>query len=240
MSKAILHVRPWHRFAVLEVGTNRPGKIAPIGRLIRPRVAVITCVVRQHVTGFRDTDETAAEKASLLAGLAPGGVAVINGDDPRVAAMKPPPGCSTLSYGRGESCQCRVVSSRGRWPQRFSLSLRYEGANTTVRTQLLGTHWETSIAAAVAGALACGLRPAQIATAVTGIAPTPGRMQPVDLGRGATLIRDEFNGSFVTLEKALEFLRDARCQRRVLVVSDISDLDNRPARKRALLLLSLA
>jgi UDP-N-acetylmuramoyl-tripeptide--D-alanyl-D-alanine ligase len=95
---------------------------------------------------------------------------------------------------------------------------------------------ERSIVAAVAAGVACGQAPAELAKAMSGLPPTVGRMQPVDLGEGATLVRDDINGSFVTLKKALEFLSEARCERRIFIGSDITDLDKRPARRRAMLL----
>lgn len=236
LAKTILRVRPWHRFAVLEIGTYEPGVLGPAARLVRPDVAVVVCVERQHLMGFNDLDEIAVEKAQLLNGLRPGGVAVLNRDDPAVARMEPPEGCSTLWFGRDELADCRVVSNSSQWPDRLSLELQCRGERTVVDTELVGAHWERSIAAAVAAGVACGQPPSGIAEAISGLPPTVGRMQPVDLGDGATLVRDDINASFVTLEKALSFLSEARCERRVFIGSDITDLDNRPSRRRAMLL----
>ena len=182
LSKTILRVRPWHRYAVLEVGTGGPGAIGPATRLVRPQVAVVTCVERQHLLGFRNLEEIAVEKATLLEGLQFGGIAVLNRDDPRVAAMEPPAGRSTLWFGRGEACDCRVISSDARWPERLTVRLQYAGEKMTVETGLLGSHWERSIAAAVAAGIACGLAPSEISAGISGLEPTLGRMQPIDLG----------------------------------------------------------
>ena len=236
LAKTILRVRPWHRFAVIEVGTGGPGAVGPSSRLVRPDVAVVLCVERQHLMGFDSLDEIAVEKAQLLTGLRSGGVAVLNRDDSRVAAMEPPEGCSTLWFGRGEATDCRVLSNSSQWPDRLSLELQCQGERLVVETELLGAHWERSIVAAVAAGVACGQAPVKIAQAMSGLPPTLGRMQPVDLGDGATLVRDDINGSFVTLEKALGFLSEARCDRRIFIGSDITDLDNRSSRRRATLL----
>jgi UDP-N-acetylmuramoyl-tripeptide--D-alanyl-D-alanine ligase len=236
LSRTILQVRPWHRFAVLEVGTGGPGSVGPSAQLVRPDIAVITCVERQHLMGFNDLEEIATEKAMLLTGLRPGGIAVLNRDDSRVVQMKPPAGCSILWFGQNESADCCILSSASQWPDRLTLGLDCHGEKLTVDTELLGGHWERSIAAAVAAGIACGVPAAEICSAISGLTPTVGRMQPLDLGQGVTMVRDDINGSFVTLEKALEFLRSARCERRVFVGSDITDLDNRPARRRAQLL----
>lgn len=240
LAKTILRVRPWHRYAVIEVGTGGPGAVGPSSRLVRPDVAVVLCVERQHLLGFDSLDEIAVEKAQLLTGLRPSGVAVLNRDDSRVAAMEPPEGCSTLWFGRGEGADCRVTANSSQWPDRLTLELQCLGERVVVDTDLVGAHWERSIVAAVAAGVACGQAPEYIAQAMSGLPPTLGRMQPVDLGEGAILVRDDINASFVTLEKALSFLREARCERRVFIGSDITDLDNRPSRRRAMLLGEMA
>ncbi|MDR9486249.1 MAG: UDP-N-acetylmuramoyl-tripeptide--D-alanyl-D-alanine ligase [Sediminimonas sp.] len=67
-------------FAVIEIGMNHPGEIAPLSRMTRPHVAMITCVAAAHLEAFGGIDDIAREKAAILKGLEPGGVAVINGD----------------------------------------------------------------------------------------------------------------------------------------------------------------
>ena len=67
-------------FAVIEIGMNHPGEIAPLARLTRPDVAMITTVAAAHMQAFDGIDGIAHEKAAIFEGLEPNGVAVINGD----------------------------------------------------------------------------------------------------------------------------------------------------------------
>ena len=67
-------------FAVIEIGMNHPGEIAPLARMARPHVAMVTIVAAAHLEAFRDIDEIAVEKGAICDGLEPGGVAVLNGD----------------------------------------------------------------------------------------------------------------------------------------------------------------
>ena len=67
-------------YAVIEIGMNAPGEIAPLSRLARPHVAVITTVAPVHLEAFGSVAEIAAEKAAIFEGLEPGGIAVINAD----------------------------------------------------------------------------------------------------------------------------------------------------------------
>lgn len=67
-------------FAVIEIGMNHPGEIAPLARMTRPHVAMITTVAPAHLEAFENIDGIAHEKAAIFDGLESGGVAVINAD----------------------------------------------------------------------------------------------------------------------------------------------------------------
>ncbi len=67
-------------FAVVEIGMNAPGEIAPLSRMTRPNVAVITTVAAAHLEAFENIQGIAHEKAAIFEGLEPGGVALFNSD----------------------------------------------------------------------------------------------------------------------------------------------------------------
>ncbi|MEX0279818.1 MAG: UDP-N-acetylmuramoyl-tripeptide--D-alanyl-D-alanine ligase [Arenibacterium sp.] len=67
-------------YAVIEIGMNHPGEIAPLSKLARPHAAMITTVAAAHLEAFASVEEIAVEKASILDGVEPGGTAVLNKD----------------------------------------------------------------------------------------------------------------------------------------------------------------
>ncbi|MEB8385733.1 UDP-N-acetylmuramoyl-tripeptide--D-alanyl-D-alanine ligase [Rhodobacteraceae bacterium KMM 6894] len=67
-------------FAIIEIGMSAPGEIAPLSRMARPHVAMITTVAAAHLEAFENIDGIAHEKAAIFAGLEPGGTAIINAD----------------------------------------------------------------------------------------------------------------------------------------------------------------
>ena len=76
-------------FAIIEIGMNHPGEIAPLSRMVQPHAACITNVGPVHTEAFADGEAgVAAEKGEIFAGLGPGGVAVINCDIPWFDALK--------------------------------------------------------------------------------------------------------------------------------------------------------
>ena len=67
-------------FAIVEIGMNAPGEIAPLSKMTRPHLAMITTVAAAHLEAFESIQGIAYEKASIFEGLEPGGVALFNAD----------------------------------------------------------------------------------------------------------------------------------------------------------------
>jgi len=74
-------------FAVIEIGMNHPGEIAPLAKMAAPDVAMVTTVAAAHLEAFENVEAIAVEKASIFEGMKPGGVAVINADIEHAAIL---------------------------------------------------------------------------------------------------------------------------------------------------------
>ncbi len=221
-------IRPWHRFAVVEVGAHGPGSIRSLARLVRPDIAIILSVARTHTKEFRTLEATAAEKATLLQFLPRDGLAILNADDPRVRRMADQCQAKTLFFGQSPACDYRAESVESRWPGHLQFTLHTDEGDLPVSTQLVGTHWLPSVLAAVAASHACGVPVPEAASRIGDVPPFMGRMQPVTLPNGAIFIRDEENGSPDTLDAMFKVLRDSKARRRGLVFSDLSDSRLKP------------
>ncbi|WP_309505525.1 UDP-N-acetylmuramoyl-tripeptide--D-alanyl-D-alanine ligase, partial [Streptomyces phytophilus] len=90
------------RFLVLEMGARRIGDIAALTALVAPDIAVVLNVGQAHLGEFGSRGAIATAKGELVRGLAPGGTAVLNADDPRVAAMRALTDGPVLTFGRAE------------------------------------------------------------------------------------------------------------------------------------------
>jgi UDP-N-acetylmuramoyl-tripeptide--D-alanyl-D-alanine ligase len=226
----ILRVRPWHRFAVLEIGVSRPGMMHRLAQLVRPNVALILGVVRTHTTDFKDLDQHAREKAVLLESLAPGGLAILNGDDRRVAKMGENLPHRVRWTGTSSAFDFWIDQISSRWPEGLRFHIHRGDEACDIRTRQLGTHWAGPLAAALAAAHSLGVPFSDAARVLGRTSPYAARMEPVSLPSGAVMIRDDYNGSMDTLEVALRVLREAEAVRRVLVITDFADsgLHRRP------------
>src|SRR5439155_21793801 len=98
-ARLVLTTTPRHRFCLCEMGTAGPGTLAQYVQVVRPHIGVVTMVAGDHYTAFRSLDATALEKRVLIEALPPDGIAVLNADDPRVAAMQAFTRARVLTFG---------------------------------------------------------------------------------------------------------------------------------------------
>ncbi len=221
----VLRVRPWHRYAVLELGVGGPGQMDRPARLVRPDVAIILNAHATHTKEFKGVAKHAAEKAVLLRHLKSDGVALLGAEDPRIASLASGLPQRTWLFGTTSECHYRAESVTARWPERLRFTLRAPGGRHEVRTQLVGPHWASAATAVLAGAGAAGVDLALAADAFSRIPPFDGRLQPVQAPSGAIFLRDDYGANLVSLLAAFQVMETAQAARRWLVISDITDVD---------------
>lgn len=225
--RTILRIRPWHRFAVVEIGTDRPGLIRRSARLLSPDIAIVLTVARTHTNIFLTLDDTAVEKAQILEALLPEGLAILNADDPQVQRMVSSCRCRVKTFGQSTGLDLWADEVSSKWPARLTLRVHTGSETQWVKTNLVGEHWVNSVLAALLAAISCGIPLKAAATELERVKPFTARMQPVLLSSGAIILRDEENGSLDTLRVALQVLKESEARRRILVMSDISDSHKR-------------
>ena len=76
----LLRLNKAHRVAVLEAGTNHPGELAPLVKMIAPNYGIITSIGREHLEFFGDVAGVAQEEGMLAELLPADGKLFLNGD----------------------------------------------------------------------------------------------------------------------------------------------------------------
>jgi UDP-N-acetylmuramyl pentapeptide synthase len=226
VSHTVLGARRGDGCCVHELGATGPGSLDEPIALVRPRVAVVTNVGGDHRSAFRTLDATASEKAKVVHAVPRAGFAVLNADDPRVLAMAGSCRGRVLTYGLNPDATVHAESVRSSWPDRLSFTVIHGEQRVAVHTRLCGVHWIHACLAAITTGIGLGVPIPVAAAALAPVEPLPGRYQPVE-ANGVTFIRDEFKASLWSVAPALEFLRDARAVRKVVVFGTISDYSGR-------------
>ena len=113
----LLRLEPAHEVAVLEMSMYTEGEIARLAEIARPEVGVVLAVHPTHLERAGSIEAIARAKAELPAALPADGLAVLNADDPRVAAMAGAPLRRCAPTGSGRRPPCAPTRS-SRWAGR--------------------------------------------------------------------------------------------------------------------------
>ncbi|MDX6374176.1 MAG: UDP-N-acetylmuramoyl-tripeptide--D-alanyl-D-alanine ligase [Nocardioidaceae bacterium] len=205
MPLTALRVEPDTRYLVLEMGAAGRGHLTELTDLVSPDVSIVLNVGTAHLDGFGSRDAIAEAKGELVTGLRPDGVAVLNADDERVAAMAALAPGRIHTFGTSDSADVRLedleVDRLGR--PRFTLSSG--GARASVVLQLVGAHQALNAAAATAAAVAVGLPLEKVAAALSGVTSlSKWRMELHELPGGVLLLNDAYNANPESMRAALD------------------------------------
>ncbi len=107
-----LRAGPDTRHLVLEFSARGRGHIAALARAVPPRMGVVLNVGSAHLGEFGSTAAIAAAKGELVEALPADGIAVLNADDPAVAAMATRTAARVLTVGRAPGATVRAEDVR--------------------------------------------------------------------------------------------------------------------------------
>jgi UDP-N-acetylmuramyl pentapeptide synthase len=220
---ALFRIRPGQRHAVIEVGISKPGLMKGYARTVGPDVAVVTAIGSEHHVSLGTLEVTRAEKSWMLQVLPASGAAVLNGDDPNVMWMKEKTRARVVTFGFGAACDVRADQVRLDWPRGTCFRLTAFGEKRDVAVRLLGRHMIYPILAAVAVSHVEGYALDPVLARLRELAPTPGRMDPVLLPNGVTVLRDDFKSTLETVHTALDVLAEVPAPRRVVLLGSVSE-----------------
>lgn len=222
------------RYAVFEIGMNHAGEIAPLTRLVRPHIAIVTGVEPVHLEYFGSVEAIADAKAEIFLGLEPGGAAVINRDSPhygRLAQAAAAAGAARIvSFGAHEEADARLLSVSLQ-ADASAVHARILGSEVTYKLGAPGRHVVMNSLAVLAAASLVGADLALAALALAALEPPTGRGQRIALvlpgGGSATLIDESYNANPASMRAALALLGQTpvgRRGRRIAVMGDMLEL----------------
>src|SRR5437867_3724004 len=108
----LLRLEKTHQAAVLEVGTNHPGELAPLVQMIAPKYGVITSIGREHLEFFGDVAAVAQEEGWLAELLPADGTLFVNGDSEWTGPIAQRARAAVVRVGFSADNEWRVHSLR--------------------------------------------------------------------------------------------------------------------------------
>ena len=220
------NLEPHHRYFVVEMGARQRGDVAEIGRLVRHEIAVLTAIGTAHLESFGSREAIAAGKLEIVDTLGPGGIAVVNSDDPTIRRHELG-GVNVLRYGLDRMGE-PDVTARDVEVTRAGTSLTIvdnrSGASVDATTRLLGRHSLGHVLAGVAVALQVGRRLEELREPIAALTPVEHRLQLIDAPGGVTVLDDAFNSNPDGAAAALEVLGSMPARQRIVVTPGIVEL----------------
>ena len=207
-------------FAVIEIGMNHPGEIAPLAQMADLDIAIITNVAPVHLAAFTGVDQIAHEKATIFQGLKSDGVAIYNdaletSDILRVAARR----FTAKGFGQGDAALLSTDVADGR----TKVTAQIGGKILSFTLSVEGKHFAENALAVLLTATALDLDLMKAAKALESWRPPAGRGERWDID-GITLIDDAYNANPLSVGAALDVLATATGTRRIALLGDMLEL----------------
>ncbi len=221
----LLRLSDQHKFAVIEMGTNHRGEIAPLSHTAEPNVALIGAIAPCHLEFLGSLEGIAEEKAHIFDGMSPDGVAVIPNQSPALDVLKnATKRFKTRYFGEDSTCDVSVRYLGGKLGgSRFELNFQ-TGATFSLEWSLTGQHQARNAAAAATVAVALRIHPEVIAAGIVNT-KLPGMRSKITQINGVTYLNDAYNANPSSMRATLNNLREfADPSKLILVLGEMLEL----------------
>jgi UDP-N-acetylmuramoyl-tripeptide--D-alanyl-D-alanine ligase len=220
----LLRLEKSHQTAVLEAGTNHPGELAPLLKMIRPNYGVITCIGREHLEFFGDVAGVAREEGWLAELLPADGKLFVNGDDEWTGRILERARAKVVRVGFAAGNDWRA---RGVRLDKQGARFQVDGPNTDFageyRIHLLGRHQVVNALFAIVIGMELGLSRAEVARGLAECRPAKMRLELWEQS-GVRVLDDAYNANADSVVAALQTLLELPCKgRRVAVLGDMAE-----------------
>ncbi len=219
----LLSLEEKHTCAVVEMGMNHPGELAPLCAIAEPDAAIITNIGVAHIEHMGSRAGIAQEKGVLAESVRAGGVVVLNANDdytPKIASR-----CmaKVITAGVGLGDVCATLHASGAEGSQFTLDFCGK-ARVEVSMPVPGEHMVGNAALAAACAWHHGVAPQEIAAALGAAQVTKGRLQ-VRHWRGVVVLDDSYNANPDSMRAGMRTLAGMKVSgRRAAVLGRMAEL----------------
>lgn len=226
----IFELRPEQDIAVLEMGMRGLGQIRRLAQVAAPEIGVITNIGLTHLELLETVENIARAKGELLEELPAAGIAILDGDDPRLRQLGRDFAGRVIFYGLGDGNDFRALNIRSHKEQGISFTVSTpQGAGEMV-LPLPGRHNAVNALAALAVGHCFGMALSDMAPGLKKMQPAAMRLDISKTPAGITIINDAYNANPTSMQSGLLTLMELKGPgRAVAVLGDMLELGSAAA-----------
>lgn len=222
----LLRLREEHEAAVVEMGISDFGEMRVLAKMVRPDIVVFTSVGYCHLENLGSLDGVLKAKSEVFEYMADDAVAILNGDDDKLASFDP--GIRTIRYGVGEECDVRAENIENLGFQGVSCDIKWGDNSIFALIPAFGTHIVYGALAAASVGKTLGISPESILRGIADYRPVGSRANVIDTGK-ITIIDDCYNANPNSMAAAIRSLSSinsltGRTGKRIAILGDMKEL----------------
>jgi UDP-N-acetylmuramoyl-tripeptide--D-alanyl-D-alanine ligase len=222
----VLKITSQTQYLISELAARGIGHITELCQIAPPSLGAVLCVGHAHTGEFGSLERIAEAKGELPAALPADGVAVLNADDHRVAAMAARTQARVVTFGLSPRADVRAERVTTDDLGRAGFTLVMPSGTASVRLQLHGQHNVCNALAAAALAAELGMPVADIAAGLSAaVARSRWRMEVTQRPDGVTVVNDAYNANPDSMRGAIAALATmAHGGRGLAVLGEMAEL----------------
>lgn len=215
--QAVFQIEKEHELAILELGTNHPGEIRALSKIVKPDICVITNIGVAHIEFFGSREGIFKGKTEILDYMQPDGIIVVNGDD---AFLRTVP--DAVLYGMDSNNTVRAAHIIEHGFSGTDFLLEYKGESHPMSVPTPGMHSVYNALAAISCGLRLGMSFEQLQEGLSGYRPEKGRMF-INRTSRFLLVDDSYNANPDSVKAAIDVLKK-ESGRKVVILGDMFEL----------------
>lgn len=200
---------------IIEMGAYRPGDIATIANMVKPKIGILTAINEQHLALFRSIKQTQKTKYELLYSLPKDGIAIVNSDNFLCREFLNKVKAEVITFG-AEKDNHPVYHITN--TSMSASGIQFLSNGQSYSAPIFGEHNAMNLIPIIATALQLGMKPAEIQSAFDTLTAKKYGMKILNIGK-ATIINDSYNSNPDGFRMALKLLKDLSKERKTVVIT---------------------
>jgi UDP-N-acetylmuramoyl-tripeptide--D-alanyl-D-alanine ligase len=228
----LVNASPDTEVTIVEMGARGDGHIADLCAIAQPTVAIVTSIELAHSEFMGGLDDIARAKGELVEALPTHGVALLNADNERVAAMAQRTAARTVTFGLsgGDVHATNIVIEDD---LRVRFDLHSEWGTASIRLGVRGVHHVGNALAAAALALLWDVPMDDVVDGLEQAALSPWRMELHVSHAGVRVLNDAYNAGPASMEAALRAVAQLPTAHHHAVLGPMAELGDQSAAAHA-------